>query len=107
VLIPLAIGRSTNLIASDSNIIIVRGGNKPVEQQLANALTQFFPEQSERQAPPRPSMQSRRSSRRASWMHALQRVDTGVSSIVGEGNGERPGGFILVVDGAALLHVCL
>ncbi|KAK7467656.1 hypothetical protein VKT23_004709 [Stygiomarasmius scandens] len=100
----IAIGRSTNLIAPDSNIIIVRGGNKPVEQQLANALTQFFPEQSEQPAPPRPSMQSRRSSRRASWMHALQRVDTGVSSIVGEGNGERPGGFILVVDGAALLH---
>ncbi|KAG6885888.1 hypothetical protein C0993_008407 [Termitomyces sp. T159_Od127] len=31
----------------------------------------------------------------------LQRVHTG-SSIVGAGNGERPGGFILVIDGAAL-----
>ncbi|THV03978.1 phospholipid-translocating ATPase [Dendrothele bispora CBS 962.96] len=99
----IAIGRSTNLVAPDSNIIIVRGGNRPVAQQLAGALTQFFPEHSEQSVPPRPSMQSRRSSRRASWMHALQRVDTGVSSIVGEGNGDRPGGFILVVDGAALL----
>lgn len=100
----IAIGRSTNLVANDSNIIIVRGGNRPVDQQLRNALMQFFPEHSEQAALPRPSMQSRRSSRRASWMHALQRVETGVSSIVGEGNGERPGGFILVVDGAALLH---
>jgi len=29
-----------------------------------------------------------------------------VASIVGEDNGERPGGFILVADGAALLQVC-
>ncbi|KAF5373624.1 hypothetical protein D9758_000973 [Tetrapyrgos nigripes] len=100
----IAIGRSTNLVANDSNIIIVRGGNRPVDEQLRNALAQFFPEHSEQQVKPRPSMQSRRSSRRGSWMHALQRVETGVSSIVGEGNGDRPGGFILVVDGAALLH---
>lgn len=34
--------------------------------------------------------------------HNLRRVDTGLSSIVGHGNGDRPGGFILVIDGAAL-----
>lgn len=32
----------------------------------------------------------------------LQRVQTGISSIVGSDNGSRPGGFILVIDGAAL-----
>jgi phospholipid-translocating ATPase len=26
-----------------------------------------------------------------------------INSVVGEGNGDRPGGFVLVVDGAALL----
>lgn len=36
----------------------------------------------------------------------LQRVSTSVS-IVGVDNGERPGGFVLVVDGAALLEVRL
>jgi phospholipid-translocating ATPase len=32
----------------------------------------------------------------------LQRIDTGISSIVGENNGDRPGGFVLVIDGTAL-----
>lgn len=35
----------------------------------------------------------------------LRRVNTGVTSIVGLDNGERPGGCVLVVDGAALLEV--
>lgn len=37
--------------------------------------------------------------------YSLERIETGVSSIVGEHNGERPGGFVLVIDGTALLHV--
>ena len=32
----------------------------------------------------------------------LRRVQTGVSSIVGPDNGDRPGGFILVIDGSGL-----
>ena len=39
--------------------------------------------------------------------HPLHRVNTGVSSIVGPDNGERPGGFVLVIDGAALTDVRL
>ena len=35
----------------------------------------------------------------------IRRVNTGVSSIVGRGNGERPGGFVLVIEGTALGHV--
>lgn len=34
--------------------------------------------------------------------YALQRVNTGVTSIVGSDNGQRPGGYVLVIDGAAL-----
>jgi hypothetical protein len=34
--------------------------------------------------------------------YPLRRVNTGVTSIVGPDNGERPGGFVLVIDGAAL-----
>lgn len=32
----------------------------------------------------------------------LRRLNTGISSIVGQGNGDRPGGFVLVIDGPAL-----
>lgn len=32
----------------------------------------------------------------------LRRFETGISSIVGSQNGERPGGFVLVIDGPAL-----
>ncbi|KAK7061038.1 hypothetical protein VNI00_000773 [Paramarasmius palmivorus] len=93
----IAIGRSTNLISPDSNIIIVRGGGRPVRDQLKAAMEQFFPEtyQEVAEALPRSSMSSH---------PGLHRVNTGVSSIVGPENGERPGGFILVVDGGALLQ---
>jgi phospholipid-translocating ATPase len=36
----------------------------------------------------------------------IQRVNTGISSIVGANNGDRPGGFVLVIDGTALEQVC-
>ncbi len=34
--------------------------------------------------------------------NALRRIETGISSIVGPNNGDRPGGFVLVIDGTAL-----
>jgi phospholipid-translocating ATPase len=37
--------------------------------------------------------------------YPLRRLSTGVPSIVGEGNGTRPGGYVLVIDGTALDHV--
>ena len=43
----LAIGYSTNLIAQDSNLIIIRGdGGRgiPVYNQIYNAIDEFFPE---------------------------------------------------------------
>jgi len=38
-------------------------------------------------------------------VYPIRRVNTGLSSIVGTNNGDRPGGFVLVVDGAALEQV--
>lgn len=76
----------------------MRGGtHTPVDKQMLRAIEQFFPEDVESEALPRASTDSR--------SHGLHRVNTGVSSIVGAENGDRPGGFVLVVDGAALLHV--
>ncbi|KAG5723766.1 putative phospholipid-transporting ATPase DNF1 [Termitomyces sp. T112] len=90
----IAIGRSTNLIANDSNIIIIRGGTagRTVQQQMVYAMDKFFDTSADL---PRPSISSREPN------IPLQRIQTG-NSIVGAGNGERPGGFILVIDGAAL-----
>jgi phospholipid-translocating ATPase len=34
--------------------------------------------------------------------HPLRRLNTGLSSIVSNTNGEKPGGFVLVIDGTAL-----
>ncbi|KAG6902242.1 hypothetical protein C0995_002614 [Termitomyces sp. Mi166 len=91
----IAIGRSTNLIANDSNIIVIRGGvaGRTVHQQMIYAMDRFFSDTSADL--PRPSTSSREP-------HIpLQRIQTG-ASIVGVGNGERPGAFVLVIDGAAL-----
>ena len=100
----LAIGRSTNLIGNDSNVIILRAGNpkgRPVDEQMAHAIKKFFPDSDiGTEDLPRPS--SRNDGRRDIL---LQRIDTGISSIVGTENGDRPGGFVLVADGAALLQV--
>lgn len=96
-----AIGRSTNLIGSDSNIIIIRRGRRPVHQQMIAAIQQFFPDSEaeyEKESIPRSPLRSPHGD-------GLYRVNTGVSSIVGAGNGDRAGGFVLVVDGAALLEV--
>ncbi|KAF7301327.1 Phospholipid-transporting ATPase [Mycena indigotica] len=98
----IAIGKSTNLVTPDSNIIIIRGGNdrgRTIAQQMQFAIDTYF---SDSDGP----QHSRRSTstRDGEPVIPLQRVDTGVTSIVGEHNGERPGGFILVIDGTALLH---
>jgi phospholipid-translocating ATPase len=82
-------------------MIIVRGdGSRPVWNQMMNAMQEFFPEEAESQGikldadPPGPDDPYR-----------LKRINTGVTSIVGHDNGERPGGFVLVIDGAALTRV--
>ncbi|KAG6836177.1 hypothetical protein H0H93_010616 [Arthromyces matolae] len=100
----IAIGHSTNLIGRESNIIVIRGdsGGRPVFQQMVQAAEEFFPEanliseETADQYPlPRPSTSSHAD-------YPLRRINTGLSSIVGSNNGERPGGFVLVIDGSAL-----
>jgi len=124
----VAIGHSTNLIGQDSNIIVVRGGNtsgKPVYQQILHAVEEFFPDSGildengeptdARKAHPGLKEGSGHSSQRPLFSSMqqqqqypnttggpLKRIATGISDIVGPNNGDRPGGFVLVIDGAAL-----
>lgn len=97
----IAIGYTTNLIAKASNIIIIKGGGEdsvPVYEQMVRACEDYFPDtgilEDERVEKSEANLKTT----------GLRRVATGVSSIVGAGNGERPGGFVLVIDGAALTH---
>ncbi|KAG2138285.1 hypothetical protein DEU56DRAFT_886925 [Suillus clintonianus] len=99
----IAIGRSTNLIAEESNIIIIRGSDR-VQQQMIQAVEEFFPESGildehglVTSAPKSPSAESTRA-------FPMRRLSSGVRDIVGDNNGDRPGGFVLVIDGAALDH---
>lgn len=64
---------------------------------MCNAFEQFFPEQNVSMEDLKPEIEEE--------PIPLRRITTGVSSIVGAENGDRPGGFILVADGAALLEV--
>ncbi|KAF6763732.1 phospholipid-translocating ATPase [Ephemerocybe angulata] len=113
----IAIGHSTNLISKESNIIVVRGGNegRPVYDQILYALEEFFPgsdivdEHADmrdiERAQSRPKADSRRNSTQSANgppTGPLHRFDTGISSIVGSQNGDRPGGFVLVIDGPGL-----
>lgn len=98
----IAIGHSTNLIGEDSNIIVVRGGHqgRSVFQQLVHALEDFFPDSDvlkDESMHPESSQ-----SLGASTPYAMRRLSTGIASIVGENNGRRPGGYVLVIDGTAL-----
>ncbi|KDQ61077.1 hypothetical protein JAAARDRAFT_124991 [Jaapia argillacea MUCL 33604] len=97
----IAIGYSTNLIAAESNIIILRGGDKSVYQQMLSAFEQFFPEHNVLENDNIVNY-GRAQAGEDGQLPPLQRVNTGVSSLVGHDNGDRPGGFVLVIDGAAL-----
>ena len=110
----LAIGHSTNLIGKESNVIVVRGGGargRPVYQQMLAAVGEYFPESGILEEPGVMTLQEMPSSDSSatdlSAGLSLRRVNTGVSSIVGNNNGDRPGGFVLVIDGNALEHVSL
>ncbi|KAK7034698.1 hypothetical protein VNI00_012105 [Paramarasmius palmivorus] len=110
----IAIGHSTNLIGRESNIIVIRGGDgssRPVYQQMVRAVEEFFPESDildEHGEVVRTqnlqTIASRTSEHSHPRGHTLRRTETGISSIVGSNNGDRPGGFVLVIDGSALTH---
>ena len=105
------------MIGRDSNIIVIRGINesvRPVYQQMVRAAREFFSESGivedegaavEPPAMPRPS--SRMSGEKdPQRRYSLQRVESTIS-IVGANNGDRPGGFVLVIDGGAVGQVCV
>lgn len=84
----------------------MRGGSRPADKQLSDAIQRFFPD-SVCETLESLELISRPTTPLSTERPPLQRSQSRVSvaSIVGEDNGERPGGFILVVDGAALLEV--
>ncbi|OCB86698.1 phospholipid-translocating P-type ATPase [Sanghuangporus baumii] len=106
----IAIGYSTNLIGTESNLIVVRGDEQnglSVFDQMYNACEQFFPEamiiEDEGLDIHEKHGYAEKNGELAHGL-ALKRVNTGVSSIVGPNNGDRPGGFVLVIEGTALNH---
>jgi phospholipid-translocating ATPase len=102
----VAIGYTTNLLTRDTNLIIVREGRHSIYDQLRDALEGFFGEQAAEEPLHRSlSRTLSRQTSRSAPPPRLRRVNTGVTSLVGADNGERPGGFSLVIDGAALTHV--
>ncbi|KAJ7264906.1 phospholipid-translocating ATPase [Mycena haematopus] len=103
----IAIGHSTNLIGKESNIIVIRGGDegsRSVHDQMVGAIEQFFPESGilDDEGVVMPALPRASSSSGQERPHPLRRLNTGLSSIVSRTNGEKPGGFVLVIDGAAL-----
>lgn len=67
---------------------------------MTSALQQYF-SNSAHTAPSTPNIPEFEPGRGA----PLQRINTGVTDIVGIGNGERAGGFVLVIEGSGLLEV--
>ncbi|KPV75937.1 uncharacterized protein RHOBADRAFT_35702 [Rhodotorula graminis WP1] len=113
----IAIAKTCNLLSRDMNLIVVKGGGygepNSAYSQLRSALERFFDaeglaEQLEHQppdAPQRPHGLRRSSSfRRSQQLRRTQSGVSGMSDIVGHDNGERPGGYGLVIDGSSLRH---
>lgn len=109
------------MIGQDSNIIVIRGNRsgRAVYQQILHAIEEFFPDSGilddegnptdafpdTRSAAPltiAPKMKERQDLQPNVGGGPLRRTETGISSIVGSNNGDRPGGFVLVIDGNAL-----
>ena len=68
-----------------------------MNEQMTRAFEQFFPEVFvQKELKSRMSTSSKHDNNPPI---PLQRLNTGITEIVGEENGERPGGFVLVVDG--------
>ena len=108
----LAIGHSTNLIGRDANIIIIRGGGNGanIYSQMLRAAEEYFPNSGiindpDVKAEALGALDAESSSPRGAQLYPLHRVSSGVSSLVGSRNGQRPGGYVLVIDGFALTDV--
>ncbi|KAG9318662.1 hypothetical protein JVU11DRAFT_755 [Chiua virens] len=95
----IAIGYSTNLIAEDSNIIVIRDGDvgPTVYEQMVRAVEEFFPDSDILEKAADVAISD-------SGLYQMGRLNVSIPSIVGHGNGTRPGGYVLVIDGTALGH---
>ena len=104
----LAIGHTTNLIAQESNVIVIRGSKVPTKSaynQMVSSFERFFPDADVLDKPNvQPTLESNELAPVTSHRD-INRINTGLSDVVGRNNGERPGGFVLVVDGFALEQV--
>lgn len=106
-----AIGKSTNLIGREANIIIIRGGGEgaSIYAQMLRATEEYFPNSNITEDPEVNAealgARDEEGSRRGSQLYPLRRVTTGATSLVGSMNGQRPGGYVLVIDGLALTEV--
>ncbi|KAF8912154.1 phospholipid-translocating ATPase [Gymnopilus junonius] len=111
----IAIGHSTNLIGFESNIIVIRGNKsgRSVYDQIMHAVEEFFPDAGILDEDGNPTPPSEATAHVINGGRPqngfgdgnggpLHRVETGLSSVVGHNNGDRPGGFVLVIDGQAL-----
>jgi len=105
----IAIGHSTNLIGRDANIIIIRGGGDgaTIYSQMLRAAEEYFPNSGitndpDVNAEALGTLDADGGPPRGAQLYPLHRVSSGVSSLVGSRNGQRPGGYVLVIDGLAL-----
>jgi phospholipid-translocating ATPase len=96
------IGCSTNLIAESSNIIVIRGSNRPVQQQVIQAVEEFFLDGSTLNEHGLVTSVSKSPSTEPASAFPMQRLSAGVCEIVEDDNGDGPGGFVPIIDGAAL-----
>jgi phospholipid-translocating ATPase len=109
---PIAIGYSTNLIGPDSNLIAIRGGGygepRSAYDQMKKAVEQIFPEDNIMNLDAvQPPVVHTTLDEPVSPRPGLQRTATGLSDILGDENGDKPGGAVLVIDGTALEHVSI
>lgn len=72
---------------------------------MLDAVERFFPDSGILDSPLVHPPEDEKASQHQSDRFSLRRMPTGASSLVGSRNGERPGGFVLVIDGVALEHV--
>ncbi|EIW68591.1 hypothetical protein TREMEDRAFT_74105 [Tremella mesenterica DSM 1558] len=100
----VAIGYTTNLLTKDTNLIIVRQGNHTVHDQIRDALEGFFDGAGLHRTHTTASLGSSHDLYTPGEPGRLARVNTGVQSLVGQDNGNRPGGFSLVIEGGALAN---
>jgi phospholipid-translocating ATPase len=102
----IAIGKSTNLIGREANILIIRGGEgASIYTQMLRAAEEYFPDSNIINDPEVDAAAlgvRDEENPRSSQLYPLRRVSTGATSLVGSMNGQRPGGFVLVIDGFAL-----